>query len=197
MKHTVSLILILCMLFALVACSAPSTPIETPQEQQHVHSFGNWAIIKTATCTEPGLQERSCSCGEKQTQTIAATGHSFGEWSILKQPTYTEEGLKIRYCSCGNTQTEIIEKKESQKVSLTVENFRDYFHITYDYVYDEYSGKIFNYGTIDGTVTCAQAVNGVCEHVSVTLELYPRGGQWDVTNFTSDDRCRLCRWRIR
>ncbi|MCQ2436205.1 MAG: hypothetical protein MJ101_04800, partial [Clostridia bacterium] len=42
----------------------------------HTHSFGEWTTVKAATCVEAGEQERLCSCGEKQTQAIPATGHS-------------------------------------------------------------------------------------------------------------------------
>ena len=34
------------------------------------HSFGNWETVKEATTIEEGLQERTCQCGEKETQAI-------------------------------------------------------------------------------------------------------------------------------
>lgn len=34
------------------------------------HSFGDWTTVKDATTTEEGLQERTCKCGEKETQTL-------------------------------------------------------------------------------------------------------------------------------
>ena len=74
----------------------------------HVHSFSEWTIIKNATCTEPGEQERLCSCGEKQTQKIAATGHTFGKWTTVKDATCTEPGEQERLCSCGEKQTQAI-----------------------------------------------------------------------------------------
>ena len=75
----------------------------------HSHEFGEWTLSKRATCTEDGQQERFCSCGEKQTSTIAATGHSFGDWSVDKEPTCTEAGQEIKSCSCGETQTRSID----------------------------------------------------------------------------------------
>lgn len=75
MKHTVSLILVLCMLFfALTSCGTSSTPAEA--QPPHTHSFGDWVITKAATCTESGKQERTCSCGEKETLSIEPSGHS-------------------------------------------------------------------------------------------------------------------------
>ena len=44
------------------------------------HSYGSWSTTTAATCTESGTQTRVCSdCGNKETQTIPATGHS---WQI-------------------------------------------------------------------------------------------------------------------
>ena len=115
--------------------------------------------------------------------------HTFGEWITTKEPSYTEEGVSERYCPCGEKQITAIAKKTPQVITLTTENFWDYFNGTYEYVYDEYSsGKIFNYGTIDVAIVCVQAVNGDLENVTVKLALYPRGGRWDVTNFEEDDR---------
>lgn len=74
MKRTIALLLVLVTLLSLVACGSPST-IDNNQTQ-HTHSFGEWAITKNATCTGAGLKERTCSCGEKETQSIAALGHS-------------------------------------------------------------------------------------------------------------------------
>ena len=71
----------------------------------HVHSFGEWTITKLPSCIESGEQERLCSCGEKQTQTIPAKGHSFGEWKIIKEATCTEAGEQERVCSCGAKET--------------------------------------------------------------------------------------------
>ena len=43
----------------------------------HTCSFGEWTVVTQATCTEEGVRERSCSCGEKETEAIAAVGHSW------------------------------------------------------------------------------------------------------------------------
>ena len=42
----------------------------------HEHEFGEWETVTKATCTEKGMQERTCKCGEKETQEIEALGHS-------------------------------------------------------------------------------------------------------------------------
>ncbi len=62
----------LCTMLALAlgACSDPP---------EHTHSFGEWSVTKTATCTEEGVMTRGCTCGEAETQPIPATGmHTYG-----------------------------------------------------------------------------------------------------------------------
>ena len=43
---------------------------------EHVHAFGEWQITVAPTCTSAGAKERVCSCGEKETETVAAAGHT-------------------------------------------------------------------------------------------------------------------------
>ena len=66
----------------------------------HVHAFGEWKVVTEATCTENGLKERTCECGEK--------GHTYGEWTTTVEPTCAD-GEKERVCSdCGYVATEVI-----------------------------------------------------------------------------------------
>ena len=62
------------------ATVAPDTTatIETP-ETAHVHAWSDWNTTLEATCTEEGKQERSCSCGEKETQSISVIEHKYVE----------------------------------------------------------------------------------------------------------------------
>ena len=76
----------------------------------HEHAFGEWTTVKEASCTEDGLKERVCKCGEKETEVIPKTGHTFGEWTTAKEASCTEDGLKERVCKCGEKETEVIPK---------------------------------------------------------------------------------------
>lgn len=42
------------------------------------HGWGDWEVVTPATCTEPGVEGRTCaSCGATESREIAATGHDF------------------------------------------------------------------------------------------------------------------------
>ena len=45
----------------------------------HEHSFGQWVVTKEATCTEKGVETRTCECGETENREIPALGHTAGE----------------------------------------------------------------------------------------------------------------------
>ena len=76
MKKSLWIVLLLALVctLALSACDDTNQP-QTPNED-HVHAFGEWTTVKDATCTVKGEQERICSCGEKETKSIDATGHT-------------------------------------------------------------------------------------------------------------------------
>ena len=41
-----------------------------PENPTHTHSYGEWTVVKPATTTETGSEERACSCGKKETRDI-------------------------------------------------------------------------------------------------------------------------------
>lgn len=67
------LLLIVACVVTLSACNDGNDP--QTQNKDHIHAYGEWTTIKKANCTTDGVNERYCSCGEKQTQTIGALGH--------------------------------------------------------------------------------------------------------------------------
>ncbi len=127
MKKTlwIALILILVCVFSLSACNNSNSnddgtnnnTNQNPNESSHAHSFDEWETVKNATCSSEGLQERYCSCGEKQTRTLSITNnHSFGEWRTVKNATCIQDGEKERSCSCGVTEKQEIQSSGHTEV---------------------------------------------------------------------------------
>ena len=70
----------------------PGETTSTPETEPHEHAFGEWTTIKEATCTEQGEQQRTCDCGEVETQSLDALGHTETVDAAV-DPTCTETGL--------------------------------------------------------------------------------------------------------
>lgn len=57
------------------------------------HKFGAWTVTTPATCTEDGVETRTCEvCQTAETRAVKATGHKFGTWEITKSASLTETG---------------------------------------------------------------------------------------------------------
>lgn len=76
------------------------------------HSYGEWQTVKEATCTENGLQKRTCDiCHTEQTQEITANGHVWDDGTVTQKATVDAEGIMTYTCTkCGATKTETIAK---------------------------------------------------------------------------------------
>ena len=101
--------LAVCGLAVFSACDEPG----------HTHSFGDWKVVAEPTCTEEGLRERVCACGEKESEEIEALGHTPSE--AIKEnevaATCTTSGSydEVVYCAaCG----EELSRKTVEVVSL-------------------------------------------------------------------------------
>ena len=63
------------IIFALIG-SLVSCGYKREFNDVHKHEFNDWTQIKEATCTADNVEERICSCGEKEFRsTVNATGH--------------------------------------------------------------------------------------------------------------------------
>lgn len=77
----------------------------------HVHTFGDWAVIREATCSTAGERMRACTeCGETVSEVIAATNdHTYGDWTVTKEPTCISAGTQSHSCSiCGHSESSTI-----------------------------------------------------------------------------------------
>lgn len=63
------------------------------------HEYGDWQVVKEQTCTENGLEERTCNkCGKKESKTIKADHKWDSEWTVDVEPSYQKEGEKSHHC---------------------------------------------------------------------------------------------------
>lgn len=74
------------------------------------HAYGDWVIVKEATCTEEGLRTQTCAnCGDVIEEVLPKVDHTWNEGEVSKQPTCTEAGERTFTCTvCGDTKTEVI-----------------------------------------------------------------------------------------
>ena len=82
-KALVLLILSISLAICLTACDwqlAFGWIIDCDEPIDHTHKFGKWSVTERPTSTKEGLQERICSCGERESKTIAKlpAGYSVG-----------------------------------------------------------------------------------------------------------------------
>ena len=91
-----AILLVAGMIFAVAAAGCKS-------ESAHVHEYGEWTIVKAATCGEKGVKEKKCSCGAKIEEDIAATGEHNYDWATETAATCGAEGKEKGTCrTCGN-----------------------------------------------------------------------------------------------
>ena len=67
----------------------------------HTHNFNGWVIVKEPTCTENGINTRSCDgCLKVETKTINALGHDYSTaWTTDKATTCGAAGSKSHHCT--------------------------------------------------------------------------------------------------
>lgn len=121
---------------ALTACQPVSKDAESKEENNeeapvsqpisvdsnHKHKYGDWVTVTEPTCTDKGLQERTCECGDKQTKEIAALDHSWDAGTITQAATCSVPGVKTFTCTrCGATKTEEIKADHTWDAGTLVE----------------------------------------------------------------------------
>ena len=75
----------------------------------HTHNWGAWTTVTAASCTQGGVEERTCStCNQKDTpRQTNPLGHNWDAGVIQVPATDTTAGTKLFTClRCGETKTE-------------------------------------------------------------------------------------------
>jgi len=112
MKRKTAIIPVMLILFAAIlgGCSQP-----------HTHSYGEWSVTRVSTCSEAGVQERTCSCGHKETEALPLSDqHNYVDSKEGFEPTCKSEGALKYVCSdCNHVKVENIPKLEHTWVDAT------------------------------------------------------------------------------
>lgn len=67
----------------------------------------DWKVVKNSTCTETGIEGKTCPHGKGETREIPALGHDYGDFTIDKAPTCTTVGSKSQHCSRCNSKINV------------------------------------------------------------------------------------------
>ena len=124
LKKTLSLLLCVLMVFSTISMAVTAAPAKEVVSKisiygaNHTHIYGNWEIIKPATCQNEGVKERHCTvagCTAKYTKTIAVAenAHLYGAWITTTEATCEANGVMTATCQeegCGYVATRSIQK---------------------------------------------------------------------------------------
>lgn len=92
---------------AYVACSR--CDYSTYNElSKTTHQYGSWWEVTPATCTQAGIEQRFCSCGDRDTRDIEPLGHAYNSNKVCSRcgDVNYSQGLKYTLIN-GGTEAEV------------------------------------------------------------------------------------------
>ena len=87
------------------------------------HNYSEWQTRKAATCTDSGIDYKTCSvCGNEEIMITKSLGHNYDEWTVTKETTVLCEGEEESTCTrCSN-----VEKRAIDKIKVDLNNTDKY-----------------------------------------------------------------------
>ena len=149
----------LVLVFALVVfagCQETPTPTPNPDNGNqggentgdHTHTWSGWAITTNPTCTEEGVETRTCECGDSETRKVDKIDHDY-QLVKLVPATATSKGVQEHYeCSMCH---KLFNANKQEVTSASLE----FDGVSGTYVYSPVLGALNAYGDIqiyDGSV---------------------------------------------
>ena len=107
----------------LEACDGNNNPVNNVGTSsltiKCAHGKAQWTVTKKATCTQKGVETRTCSCGDVSTREIPMTDHTVGTYKIVKEASCTEKGEQLATCSVCN-------KEYKKEIPVKSHNFGEW-----------------------------------------------------------------------
>ena len=90
-------------------------------DANHVHQYGAWKIVKSATCIKEGMQQRICiTCENKETRAVNKSNHTWGAWKTITAATVFTPKKQKRTCTQCNDAYETRFSGEKLKKTISV-----------------------------------------------------------------------------
>ena len=119
---------------------------------EHTHLFKS-KVTKAATCVKAGTKTFTCSCGDKYTQRIPATGKHTYQTTVTKKATTSKDGKAVLVCSvCKASKNTVIPKVTTFKLSAKLFVYNGKTKTPVVSVYDSKGNKLKK--NTDYTVSC-------------------------------------------
>ena len=93
--------------YILFGCSIMATMVLTISVlafiPNHRCQFEEWHVSKSASCTELGIVQRTCTCGNVQTAYLEMVDHEFGDYYLAQESDCYNFGILEAICNNCNT----------------------------------------------------------------------------------------------
>ena len=177
-----TLLLTLTLVFASCDILNGLMPEQDTTPSTHDHEFGEWKIVKVATDKEDGLKERSCACGEKETEIL----QKGSEGIVYEMRAHGLSCFVRSLGTCTDTDVVILSSYEgvpvTEIVATSFSGGKDIVSITIPDTVTYIETDAFNSCTsltdiiVDADSEHFSSINGnLCTKDGKTLLKYPKG----------------------